>query len=545
MAVRKLIDNVKLEDNTREIKEYINTVIGSGGTGSGDNTYIIDKITELTNRLNALADSDDTTLDQMSEIVAYIKSNKTLIEFVTNNKVNVTDIVDNLTTNANNKTLSAAQGVVLKGLIDTLQTKLNGISAGAEVNQNAFSNVTVGNTTITADTKTDTLTLVAGANVTLTPDATNDKITVAATDTTYSAFTGATTSAAGAAGLVPAPTTSQPLHYLKGDGTWAKPDATEMSALRGYLTTNESNTGNVGGNNVSTVQDELARHAAAIRTINNNFVNSVSISNNILKYEYGYGISSGNGLGGDATSSSKSVSINLNDHINSIKDWYFNNMGDCCWIHRTNPMSNVFVCVGSPSQIGHSGDGVTEQGHSDCFVVRTGATKDEWQYPFAVCSDGTVVGQNFEGATFNEFVLGEACSKGVDNYAVKNGTYLTTSGALWNIASYEGDILIPYTSLDPMEVDIIASDNDRTRDWNQYKGFVIGAQCTGNDEYVSLQYIPRGFAKFNAFQIIRAQVYNYIFEGLCRFNVDNGSVTIRGCKNEQWSNPRIFIYGIK
>lgn len=54
-------------------------------------------------------------------------------------------------------------------------------------NQNAFSNVTVGSTTIAADTTTDTLTLVAGSNVTITPDATNDKITIAATDTTYSA----------------------------------------------------------------------------------------------------------------------------------------------------------------------------------------------------------------------------------------------------------------------------------------------------------------------------------------------------------------------
>ena len=72
------------------------------------------------------------------------------------------------------------------GLMSTAdKTKLNGIATGAEVNQNAFSNVTVGSTTIAADGKTDTLTLVAGSNVTLTPDATNDKITIAATDTVY------------------------------------------------------------------------------------------------------------------------------------------------------------------------------------------------------------------------------------------------------------------------------------------------------------------------------------------------------------------------
>lgn len=72
----------------------------------------------LTSRLNALADSDDTTLDQLSEIVAYIKSNKALIDAVTTGKVSVSDIVDNLSTNASGKVLSAAQGVALKAMID-------------------------------------------------------------------------------------------------------------------------------------------------------------------------------------------------------------------------------------------------------------------------------------------------------------------------------------------------------------------------------------------------------------------------------------------
>lgn len=78
----------------------------------------------LTNRLNALANSDDTDLDQLSEIVAYIKSNKTLIESVTTSKVNVTDIIDNLITAVVNKPLSAAQGVVLKGYIDDINAAL-------------------------------------------------------------------------------------------------------------------------------------------------------------------------------------------------------------------------------------------------------------------------------------------------------------------------------------------------------------------------------------------------------------------------------------
>ena len=58
------------------------------------------------------------------------------------------------------------------------KSKLDGVEPGAEVNQNAFSNIKVGTTTIAADSKTDTLELAAGTGITLTPDATNDKVTV-------------------------------------------------------------------------------------------------------------------------------------------------------------------------------------------------------------------------------------------------------------------------------------------------------------------------------------------------------------------------------
>lgn len=63
---------------------------------------------------------------------------------------------------------------------NTDKSKLDGVTAGAEPNQNAFANVKVGSTTIQADAKQDTLELTAGTNITLTPDATNDKVTVAA-----------------------------------------------------------------------------------------------------------------------------------------------------------------------------------------------------------------------------------------------------------------------------------------------------------------------------------------------------------------------------
>lgn len=84
-------------------------------------------IEELARRFNALADSEDIDLDQLSEIIAYIQANRELIDSVTTSKISYADIVDNLTTNVSNRPLSAAQGAALKQLIDALSvpTKLS------------------------------------------------------------------------------------------------------------------------------------------------------------------------------------------------------------------------------------------------------------------------------------------------------------------------------------------------------------------------------------------------------------------------------------
>lgn len=103
----------------------VESALSTHNTGTDSHNDIRDLISGLTTRLNALANSDDTTLDQMAEVVAYIKSNRDLISEVTTNKVNVSDIIDNLTTNVGDKPLSAAQGVAIKALIDELGIELD------------------------------------------------------------------------------------------------------------------------------------------------------------------------------------------------------------------------------------------------------------------------------------------------------------------------------------------------------------------------------------------------------------------------------------
>lgn len=89
-------------------------------------------IDDINKRINAFFDSEDVNLDQLSELVDYIKNNKDLIDGITTNKISYSDIVDNLVTNVVNKPLSAAQGVALKALVDGLETSKLGVDKLSE-----------------------------------------------------------------------------------------------------------------------------------------------------------------------------------------------------------------------------------------------------------------------------------------------------------------------------------------------------------------------------------------------------------------------------
>ena len=89
-------------------------------------------LSELKAAVEAFLDMDDSTYDKLSELVQKIEANAGSIAQLTNGKINVSDIINNLTTNAVNKPLSAAQGVVLKGLVDNLNTVASGAKTTAE-----------------------------------------------------------------------------------------------------------------------------------------------------------------------------------------------------------------------------------------------------------------------------------------------------------------------------------------------------------------------------------------------------------------------------
>lgn len=106
--------------------------VNTHNTSASSHNDIRDLISDLSTQVNNFLDVDDDTKDQLSEVITLIENNSDFIEGITTSKVNVSDIINNLTTNVTNKPLSAAQGVAIKSLIDTLQSSLNSEIASRE-----------------------------------------------------------------------------------------------------------------------------------------------------------------------------------------------------------------------------------------------------------------------------------------------------------------------------------------------------------------------------------------------------------------------------
>lgn len=108
------------------------TVHNVNGVSHNDIRLLIQR---LADRINAIANSTDVDLDDFKEVVAYIKANRGLIDAITTNKINYTDIINDLVTNVANKPLSAAQGVALKLLVDNLTSnKLDASALTSAIN---------------------------------------------------------------------------------------------------------------------------------------------------------------------------------------------------------------------------------------------------------------------------------------------------------------------------------------------------------------------------------------------------------------------------
>lgn len=115
---------------------------------------------------------------------------------------------------------------------------LNKPSLATVATTGAYSDLSGTPTIPTVNDATLTITQNGTSAGTFTANASSNA-TIALTDTTYSAFTGTDGASAGAAGLVPAPATTDAGKFLKADGTWA----TVQSSGITYYTLSSHNIG--------------------------------------------------------------------------------------------------------------------------------------------------------------------------------------------------------------------------------------------------------------------------------------------------------------
>ncbi len=129
----------------------------------------------------------------------------------------------------------SGKGLSTNDYTTTEKNKLSGIEAGAnKYTHPAYTAKTAGLYKVTVDATghVSAATAVAKSDIT--------GLGIPAQDTTYSDMTAATSSAAGAHGLVPAPGAGKQESYLRGDGTWAVPTDTDTKVNVTLATTTKA-----------------------------------------------------------------------------------------------------------------------------------------------------------------------------------------------------------------------------------------------------------------------------------------------------------------
>ena len=136
------------------------------------------------------------------------------------------DARTNLGAAASNHTHSAVTTSANGFMSASDKTKLDGIAAGAnKYTHPTYTTKSSGLYKITVDS----LGHISAATIVTKSDITALGIPGQDTNTTYSAFKGASTSAAGGSGLVPAPAQGASNRYLRSDGTWQVPPDTNTT----------------------------------------------------------------------------------------------------------------------------------------------------------------------------------------------------------------------------------------------------------------------------------------------------------------------------
>lgn len=161
LLVMSNVENVYMSDGTTTLASKLAEMLSTIDT-KADSTAVTQEISAA---ISALIDDAPETYDTLREIAEYIAQDKSAMEAL---NAAIGKKVDK----------EEGKGLSANDFTDILKAKLDSIAEGAEVNQNAFSAVKVGDAVIAATDKTDSINLVAGEHVTITPDAEGKAVTI-------------------------------------------------------------------------------------------------------------------------------------------------------------------------------------------------------------------------------------------------------------------------------------------------------------------------------------------------------------------------------
>lgn len=334
--------------------------------------------------------------------------------------------------------------------------------SNAEKNQNAFSNIVVGSTTVAADSATDTLTL-AGSNVTLTPDAANDKITFSVADgsTSTKGILQLTDSTSSTSTTTAATPKSVKLAY---DLAATAYDAADLAQSTADGKANASHTHTIA--NVTNLQSSLNAKQATVTggastiTSSNLTTDRVLVSNSsgkvavsdVTSTELGYlsGITNdiqaqldgkassahthkyagSSSAGGAATSANK---LNTNAGDSNTPVYFSNGVPVACTSLDLNTTGSSASCTGNAAtatkatQDG-SGNVITDTYMTQTDPTGTGSISIGRKSGTDVGSNSVALGRNVEASTFRSIAIGDAVTSS-GNAAVAMGANSTSEGA--------------------------------------------------------------------------------------------------------------------
>lgn len=143
--------------------------------------------------IQSVLSADDVSLDTLQEVIELLRADGGLIQILTVGKLNASDVVDNLTTDNAAYPLAAAQGVVLKGMINNLQSTLAVLQASGGSGGGAVEEPTAVNFTFNDEGSVLTMTETFLAGDAVTTYSYNSEDSISSSVKTYSGIDTTTT----------------------------------------------------------------------------------------------------------------------------------------------------------------------------------------------------------------------------------------------------------------------------------------------------------------------------------------------------------------